>query len=94
MCKALLMNMLSRVKLTTLIFTPFTLRNDSKMSFPPNAAFRRRASFFKCRHGKRSIYDFVQKLCRLQASLADYPISKILVVILFMEGLEIGPTLA
>ena len=63
----------------------------SKMFLPPNAAFRHRAEFLHCQQGKRSIYEFVQELRKLRASLSDNPIPEDVMVTVFMQGLEIGP---
>jgi hypothetical protein len=63
----------------------------SKMFLPPNAAFKHRADFLNARQGKRSIYEFVQELRKLRASLSAQPIPEDVMVTVFMEGLEIGP---
>ena len=63
----------------------------AKMFLPPNAAFKHRATFLNCRQGKRSIYEFVQELRKLRASLSDNPIPEDVMVTVFMEGLEFGP---
>jgi Retrotransposon gag protein/Zinc knuckle len=62
-----------------------------KMYLPPNAAFEHRAMFLHAQQGKRSIYEFVQHLRKLRASLADNPIPEDVMVTVFMQGLEIGP---
>lgn len=61
------------------------------MFLPPNAAFKHRATFLACRQGKRSLYEFVQELRKLRASLSTDPIPENVMVTVFMEGLEFGP---
>ena len=59
--------------------------------YPPDAEQRLRARLLNCRQGNRSLYDYVQELRFLNASMETDPLSEGTKVTIFMEGLKQGP---
>ncbi|KAE9000726.1 hypothetical protein PF011_g14060 [Phytophthora fragariae] len=53
-----------------------------------NVAYRHRSSFLRCKHGKRSLQDYVMELHNLEAAMASAPLSEDVKVTVFMDGLR------
>lgn len=54
-------------------------------------AHNHRAKFLACKQGKRSVYDFVQDLRKLAASVVGEEIGDSVKITVLMEGMNIGP---
>lgn len=54
-------------------------------------AHNHRANFLACKQEKRSVYDYVQELRRLAASISDDDLSESVKITVLMEGLNTGP---
>ena len=68
------------------------LKQGMEVTFqPPNAAFRQRTKFLSCVQGKRELYEYVQELRQLRASIASSPLPEEVMVTVFLNGLAQGP---
>ncbi|KAE9352635.1 hypothetical protein PF008_g5373 [Phytophthora fragariae] len=56
-----------------------------------NVAYRHRSSFLRCKHGKRSLQDYVMEIHNLEAAMAGTPLSEDVKVTVFMDGVRTGP---
>ncbi|KAE8970906.1 hypothetical protein PR001_g27062, partial [Phytophthora rubi] len=56
-----------------------------------NVAYRHRSSFLRCKQGKRSLQDYVMELHNLEAAMAGAPLSEVVKVTVFMDGVRTGP---
>ena len=54
-------------------------------------AHNHRALFLACKQGKRSVYEYIQELRKLSASIAGEDISESIKTTVLMEGMNIGP---
>ena len=54
-------------------------------------AHNHRAKFLSCKQGKRSVYEYVQELRKLAASIVGEEISESIKITILMEGMNIGP---
>lgn len=54
-------------------------------------AHNHRAKFLSCKQGKRSVYEYVQELRKLAASMVGEEFSESIKITILMEGMNVGP---
>ncbi|POM58858.1 Gag protein [Phytophthora palmivora] len=59
---------------------------------PANYEYRQRSRFLACKQGKRELYEYIQEMRVLVASLEGNPLPEHIKVTVFMDGLKVGPS--
>ncbi|POM70013.1 Gag protein, partial [Phytophthora palmivora] len=59
---------------------------------PANYEYRQRSRFLACKQGERELYEYIQEMRVLAASLVGNPLPEHIKVTVFMDGLKVGPS--
>ncbi|KAG3008766.1 hypothetical protein PC121_g8467 [Phytophthora cactorum] len=58
---------------------------------PANYEHRQRSRFLSCKQGKRELHEYIQEMRELTAPLVGNPLHEHIKVMVFMDGLRVGP---